>query len=315
MVRKILQFYNSHLSLWVVLCGGAAYFYPQLFVVFKGYINVFFAITMFGIGLVITEDDYRNIIKSPKAILFGNLCQFTIMPLLAFITAFIFQLPRDITVGLILTGAAPGAMTSNVISYLSDGDVAYSVSLTAVATMLCPVLTPFLTLFLAGHMVPVPVMQMFLTIIYTVVLPLFAGFLVRRLFPAFIEKAENVPPAISVTAIVVICAYVVAANNANLGKATLVLFAAVIFHNLMGMLLGYGAGALAKYDFRRRKTLSIEIGMQNAGLGVVLALQHFSPDVAVPAAIFTIWCIVSASLLVNFWQYLERSHVKARETN
>lgn len=312
---KIIKFYNNHLSLWVAVCAGTAFFYPQIFIVFKDYINVFFAVTMFGIGLVITEDDYRNIVRSWKAIIFGNICQFTIMPLLAFVTAYIFQLPRDITVGLILTGAAPGAMTSNVISYLSDGDVAYSVSLTAVATMLCPILTPFLTLFLAGHIVPVPVLPMFLTIIYTVVLPLVAGFFVRRLFPAFIEKADDIPPAISVTAIVVICAYVVAANNANLGKATLVIFIAVVFHNLMGMILGYSAGALAKYNFRRKKTLSIEIGMQNAGLGVVLALQHFSSDVAVPAAIFTIWCIISASLLVNFWQMLERTEAGAGETN
>lgn len=302
---KILNFINSKLSLWVILFGAAAFFFPSIFLTVKSYINIFFAITMFGIGLVITEEDYKNIVRSPKAILFGNLCQFTIMPLMAFVTAFIFNLPSEITVGLILTGAAPGAMTSNVISYLSDGDVAYSVSLTAVATLLSPLLTPLLTLLLAGIYVPIPFFDMFLTIVYTVVLPLVAGFIIRRIFPETVNRLKDAPATISVISIVVITSYVIAANNNNLGKATAVIFAAVIFHNLAGMLLGYLAGAGAKFSFKRKKTLSIEIGMQNAGLGVVLALQHFSETVAMPAAIFTIWCIISASLLVNFWKFFE----------
>ncbi len=303
---KAIQFYNRNLSIWVVLFAIVAFFFPNPFLLVKSSINIFFAITMFGIGLVITETDYRNIIKNPKIVLFGNLCQFTIMPILALITSTIFNLPREVTVGLILTGSAPGAMTSNVISYLSEGDVAFSVSMTALATLICPVLTPLLTLLLAGKMVPVPFWQMFFTILYTVVVPLLAGFLVRRTFPKLIVKIGDIPPAISVTAIIIICAYVVAANNEDIGKATALVLLAVIAHNLMGMLLGFLAGGIAKFTFRRKKTLSIEIGMQNAGLGVILALQHFSKEVAIPAALFTIWCIISASLLVGFWKFLER---------
>ncbi|HOO70341.1 MAG TPA: bile acid:sodium symporter family protein [Spirochaetota bacterium] len=304
-MKKIILFYNSKLSLWVIICAVIAYLHPGIFIIFKEYINLFFAITMFGIGLVITDDDYRNIINSPREILFGNLCQFTIMPLLGLVTAWIFSLPKEITVGLVLTGAAPGAMTSNVISYLSDGDVAYSVSLTAVATLLSPLLTPMITLLLAGTMIHIPFFSMFLTIIYTVVLPLLLGFVVRKFFTETIEKFDFFPPALSVTAIVVITSYVVAANRDNLGKATMIIFAAVVFHNIMGMLLGYASGSAAKYSFKRKKTLSIEIGMQNAGLGVILALKHFSQDVAIPAAIFTIWCIISASFLVNFWTFFD----------
>lgn len=303
---KAIQFYNRNLSVWVVLFAIVAYFFPNPFLLVKSSINIFFAITMFGIGLVITENDYRNIIKNPKIVLFGNLCQFTIMPLLALVTSTVFNLPNEITVGLILTGSAPGAMTSNVISYLSEGDVAFSVSMTALATLICPVLTPLLTLLLAGKMVPVPFWQMFFTILYTVVAPLLAGFLVRRTFPKLIVRIGDIPPAISVTAIIIICAYVVAANNDNIGKATAIIFMAIIAHNLVGMLLGFLAGGIARFNFRRKKTLSIEIGMQNAGLGVILALQHFSKEVAIPAALFTIWCIISASLLVGFWKFLER---------
>lgn len=303
-MNRVLSFYNRHLSLWVLLFGAVAYIYPPSFLPVKPVINLFFSITMFGIGLVITEEDYRNIIRSPGAILYGNLCQFTIMPLLALVTAWIFKLPDEIAVGLILTGAAPGAMTSNVISYLSGGDVTYSVSLTAVATILSPVLTPLITLLLAGQRVPMEFLPMFMTIVYTVVIPLLAGFLVRKSFPRIIEKIGEAPPTISVTAIVVITSYVVAANRSDLGLATLAVFAAVVFHNLAGMLLGYLAGSAVRYPLKWRKTLSIEIGMQNAGLGVVIALKHFSPAVALPGAIFAIWCIVSASLLVNFWGLL-----------
>jgi len=311
---KVLKFINTKLSLWVLIFAVIAYKFPFLFLSVKSYINVFFAITMFGIGLVITEEDYRNIIRSPWQILYGNLCQFTIMPLLALVTSWLFNLSDEITVGLILTGAAPGAMTSNVISYLSDGDVAYSVSLTAVATILAPVLTPLITLFLAGKYIPIPFISMFITIIYTVVVPLLAGFAIRRMFPAVVKKLHDGPATISVLAIVVITSYVVAANRDNLGQATALIFGAVVFHNLTGMVLGFLAGKAARYDFRRTKTLSIEIGMQNAGLGVVLALQHFSAEVAIPAAIFTIWCIVSASFLVNFWKFFSRFNTAAAES-
>ncbi len=259
-----------------------------------------FSITMFGMGLVIVGEDYQNIIRSPGTVLFGNLCQFTIMPILALVTASLFSLPNEITVGLILTGAASGAMTSKVISYLSKGDVAYSVSLTALATLFCPVLTPLITFLLAGHRVPIDFLPMFITILVIVVLPLVLGFIIRQNFTSLVERFHEVPATISVTAIVVITSIVVAKNWDNLGMGTLILSAAVVFHNLAGMFLGFVAGSVARFSLKRRKTLAIEIGMQNAGLGVVLALKHFSDTVAFPAAIFTIWCILSASLLVQF---------------
>ena len=197
-------------------------------------------------------------------------------------------------------------MTSNVISYLSKGDVAYSVSLTAVSTTLCPVLTPLLTLVLAGTKVPVAFWPMFQTIIWVVVIPLFFGFVIRKMATKQVDKLGEIPSTLSVIAIVVITSYVIAANSESLGLATLGIIVAVAFHNALGMLLGFFAGFAGRLNFLRRKTLSIEIGMQNAGLGVVLALAHFGNEVAIPAAIFTVWCIFSASLLVYFWAYIER---------
>jgi BASS family bile acid:Na+ symporter len=190
-------------------------------------------------------------------------------------------------------------MTSNVISFLSKADVAYSVSLTTVSTFLAPVLTPLLTLWLVGTRIPVDFLAMFNTIVITVVVPLIAGFTVRKLFPAVIEKVEDIPPLISVLSIVMITSYVVAANVNNLKMGTMIILVAVFLVNLMGMILGYLAGYIPRFNFKRKKTLAIEIGMQNAGLGVVLALKHFDESVAVPAAFYTIWCIISASIFVR----------------
>ena len=303
-MNRILHFFNKWIALWVALFGFIAYMFPQIFNFFGPFINIFFGIAMFGIGLVIKEQDYQNIIRSPGAIIFGVICQFTIMPLLALLTSWIFKLSPAWTLGLILTGSAPGAMTSNIISYLSKGDVAYSVSLTALSTMLCPVLTPLLTLLLAGTKVPISFWPMFQTIIWVVVIPLLTGFFVRRFIPKQVEKLGELPSTFSVLAILIITSYVIAANRDSLGLATLGLLTVVAFHNGAGMLLGFFAGFAAKLNFIRRKTLSIEIGMQNAGLGVVLALKHFGKEVAIPAAIFTIWCIFTASLLVYVWDFI-----------
>lgn len=309
-MNKILHCFNKSIVIWVIVFGLLAYFYPPIFSGLKKYINVFFAFAMFGIGLVITEEDYRNIIRSPLKVAFGTLCQFTIMPFLALLTSFIFQLSPAWTLGLVLTGSAPGAMTSNVISYLSKGDVAYSVSLTAASTLLCPILTPLLTLLLAGTKVPIAFFPMFSTIVLIVVLPLIAGFIVRKTAPRFIPRLGEWPSTISVLSIIVITSFVIAVNKEKLGYASFFLLGAIAFHNAAGMLLGFLAGYIGKLNYLRRKTLSIEIGMQNAGLGVVLAITHFGNDVAIPAAIFTIWCILTASLLVYFWNFIEnRQHV------
>jgi BASS family bile acid:Na+ symporter len=304
-MNRILLFFNKWIAVWVALLGIIAYVLPKSFDFFGPVINIFFSAAMFGIGLVIRDEDYKNILSSPGKILFGTFCQFTIMPSLALLTSWLFHLSPAWTVGLILTGAAPGAMTSNVISYLSKGDVAYSVSLTSVSTMLCPILTPLITFLLAGTRVPIAFWPMFRTIIWVVVVPLLAGFLVRKVIPRQVMKLGEWPSTLSVISILMITSYVIAANSDSLGLATLGILFAVAFHNGMGMLLGYLSGYIVKLDFIRRKTLSIEIGMQNAGLGVVLALAHFGKEVAIPAAIFTVWCIFTASLLVYVWKYID----------
>jgi len=302
MLKKILEFYTKYFAIWVVGFGIVAYIWPGPFVSLKGQMDWFFALTMFGIGAVLQVEDFKRILQKPVIVLIGSAAQFSIMPLGAFAIAKLFGLPAEIAVGLILTGSAPGAMASNVMSYIAKADTAYSVSLTTVSTLLCPLLTPGLTFILARSRLEVPFFDMVLSVVKMVVLPLFVGFSVRHYLKEKIEKVLPVFPAISVTFIIFICSLVIALNKDYLSKVTGVILAAAVVLNVYGMLAGYGVGSVFRMDLRRRRTLAIEIGMQNAGLGTVLALKHFGEKAAMPAAIFVFICIITASAMAAIWQ-------------
>ena len=302
MFTKILSFYTKYFAVWVILFGILAYFLPAPFVALKPYNEWFFALTMFGIGSVLEIDDFRRIAQKPLIVLIGSCAQFTIMPLGAFFLSKLFALPPVIAVGLILTGSAPGAMASNVMSYIAKADTAYSVSLTTVSTLLCPLLTPGLTYLLTRSVLRVDFLAMVLSVLQMVIIPLLVGFGVRHYFRGKIEKIVAIFPAISVTFIIFICSLVIALNKGRLIMITGPILAAGVILNIYGMLTGYGVGSLFKMAYRRRRTLSIEIGMQNAGLGTVLALKHFNERTAIPAAIFVFICIITASIMAEIWQ-------------
>jgi BASS family bile acid:Na+ symporter len=302
MFTKILSFYTKFFAIWIILFAIVAYFFPEPFVALKEYNNHFFALTMFGIGAVLQLEDFKRIAKKPVIVLIGTCAQFTIMPIGAFILAKVFNFPPEIAVGLILTGSAPGAMSSNVMSYIAKADVAYSVSLTTVSTLLCPLLTPGLTYLLARSQLEVHFLDMVLNVIYMVILPLFVGFGVRHLFKEKLAKLLPVFPAISVTFIIFICSLVIALNRDYLPKVTGLILTAVIILNVFGMLAGFGVGVIFRMNKNRKRTLSIEIGMQNAGLGTALALAHFGEKAAIPAAIFVFICIITASVMAEIWQ-------------
>lgn len=302
MLKKVLDFYTKYFAVWVIAFGVVAYFVPKPFVALRDYMDWFFALTMFGIGAVLQIEDFKRIAQKPIIILIGSAAQFSIMPLGAFALAKLFGLPPEITVGLILTGSAPGAMASNVMSYIAKADTAYSVSLTTVSTLLCPLLTPGLTFILAGSVLKVPFWEMVLSVIKMVIVPLFVGFGVRHYFKEKIEKVLPIFPAISVTFIIFICSLVIALNKDRLAQVTGLVLATVVILNIYGMLGGYGVGAAFRMEVLRRRTLAIEIGMQNAGLGTVLALKHFGEKAAIPAAIFVFICIITASVMAELWR-------------
>ena len=302
MLKRILSFYTKYFAIWVIVFGVVAYVWPGPFVALKGYMDWFFALTMFGIGAVLQVEDFKRIIAKPIVVFIGSAAQFSIMPLGAFVLAKLFGLPPEIAVGLILTGSAPGAMASNVMCFIAKADTAYSVSLTTVSTLLCPLLTPGLTFLLARSRLEVPFVKMMMSVIMMVIVPLFIGFGVRHYLKGKIEKILPVFPAISVTFIIFICSLVIALNKSYLAQVTGIILAAGIVLNVYGMLAGYGVGSAFRMDVARRRTLTIEIGMQNAGLGTVLALKHFGEQAAMPAAIFVFICIITASLMAALWQ-------------
>ncbi|MBN2425072.1 MAG: bile acid:sodium symporter family protein [Calditrichaceae bacterium] len=301
MFKKYLDLYNKLFVLWVILGGLAAYFFPDTILIFKDYMDYFFALTMFGIGMVLKGEDFVNIFKNLKQVLIGVVSQFTIMPGLAFILVYLFSFSDAFSLGLILTGSAPGAMASNVLSYLAGADVAYSVSLTTVSTLLAPVLTPAITLLLAHQLFEIPAFEMFLSVFWMVILPLLAGIAINHYSKEKVKSVGEIFPALSTTFIVFICAMVIAGNHDYLPLLGIDIFAAAVLLNLSGLTLGYLVGKTAKFEINKRRALSIEIGMQNAGLGSVLALKHFNEQAALPAVIFVFICIFSASLLVPYW--------------
>lgn len=306
-MNRILAVFNKFFVFWIIIGGAAAYFYPQFFVPLKKYMELFFAFTMFGVGMVLSPEDFVNIFKNFKVVLVGVVSQFSIMPISAFVVAKVFAFPKDIALGLILTGSAPGAMASNVLSYLAGADVAYSVSLTTVSTFLAPVMTPFLTLVLAQAIFKIPFWGMFFSVFKMVLIPLALGIVVKRIFNKKVEPIAQVFPTISTLFITFICALVIALNKTYLPQLTSLIFIAAILLNLSGLFLGYTVGRAFGFDVLKKRALSIEIGMQNAGLGSVLALKHFSERAALPAVIFVFICIFSASLLVPIWSRSKES--------
>lgn len=289
------------MAVWVAIFGVIAYLCPKPFIALRGEMDLFFALTMLGIGCVLNVEDFGRIARQPQIVAIGSIMQFTLMPLGAFFVAKALNLPQEIALGLILTGAAPGAMASNVMSYVAKADVAYSVSLTSVSTLLCPLMTPALTYILAHSILRVDFLGMFFSIIKMVIAPLLLGLALKYKFTKTIDRIEPIFPAISVTFIIFICSLVIALNREFLIMLTAMVIAAVFLLNIWGMSSGYTIAKLLRMNISRRRTLSIEIGMQNAGLGTVLALKHFNERVAIPAACFVFVCIFTAAIMAEVW--------------
>ncbi len=302
-MKKIFELFSRLMPVWVVLFGIIGFFLPAPVIFFKPYIEWMFFFTMIGIGAVLNFSEFIPILKKPHTVFLGIFAQFLIMPSLAFVIGNLLDLSLPLKLGLVLAGCVPGAMASNVIAYLAKTDVAYSIAITSTATLLAPVLTPVLTYLYAHTIIDVPFLKMFILIIKIVILPLFMGFLLRRFFREKIDRISYIFPAFSTVFIALICAVVVAANRESLLKVSLVVFIAVFILNLSGLVLGYFAGALYRFDERRRRTLAIEVGMQNAGLGALLALTLFTDETAIVPAIFATWCVITASILAEIWSF------------
>jgi BASS family bile acid:Na+ symporter len=292
---------GRYFALWVLLCSGIAYLFPDGFTWIAPYITLLLGVVMFGMGLTLEPVDFKMALSRPRPIAIGVAAQYVIMPTAAFVIAVLLRLPPELAAGLVLVGACPGGTASNVIVYLSRGDVPLSVTMTSISTLLAPVATPLITLLLAGQWLPVDPLAMFLSIVQVIIVPVTLGVLLRSFFPQAVQRSVRVVPLISVVAIVAIIAAIIGLNVDTIATAGAVLFTAVALHNLFGLLLGYLTALLLGLDEARRRAIAIEVGMQNSGLGAALATTYFTPLAALPAAIFSVWHNISGSLAATLW--------------
>jgi len=296
------QFLSRNMAVLTLACAMAAYLYPPVFLVFKAYFLWCFAATMFALGVVLKPVEARSALSRPAQIGLGVLCQYSIMPALGFAAASmaVWQGVRpELALGFIIVACAPGAMASNVITYLAGGAVAFSIAMTMLATLLSPLLTPALVQWLGSAYMDIPFWPMMQTIVLTVVLPLMLGVMLRTRLGKYIAQAESIAPGIASIAIIIICSYAVAANHDRIAEAQALVVMLVILLNGLGYTLGWLAAILFRFDYSYKITLAIEIGMQNAGLGVALALKHFQPETALPGALFAVWCIITAAAMTR----------------
>lgn len=300
-LERVSNVAGNTFAIWVILFAILSFLMPSGFSWIAPHVSLLLGIIMFGMGLTLTPRDFKSVFQAPKSVLIAVVAQFTIMPLLAFGLATLFQLPAEVAVGVILVGCCPGGTASNVMTFLAKGNTALSVSVTAVATLLAPILTPALTLLLASKWLPVSAGSMFMSIVQIVLIPIILGVAIRLLFSKQVEKSVAVLPLVSVVGIVAVAAGVVAVNTEAIATTGLLIFSIVILHNVLGLLIGYLLAKLLKLDFSDQKAISIEVGMQNSGLGATLALAHFSPVAAVPSALFSVWHNISGPLLATWW--------------
>lgn len=272
-------------------------------------ISPLLGVIMFGMGLTLRWEDFRVVFTRPRDVIIGCIAQFTIMPMLAWILARLFSLDDALTIGVLLVGCCPGGTASNVITYLAKGDLALSVGMTSVSTLIAPVMTPLLVLLLAGKNIDVNVTAMILSILWVVILPIAAGLLVKRLWPQQTEQATAYLPALSSLAIATIVMIVIAASAQKLLTGGLIIIVVVMLHNLFGISVGYGIGRLLRLPPPKRKALSIEVGMQNSGLASSLATLHFAayPMAIIPGAIFSVWHNISGAIVARIYAYSWKS--------
>lgn len=299
-VARLSNFVGKTFAIWVILFAILGFALPDVFRQLTPWIVTLLGIIMFGMGLTISLDDFRTVVRRPWEIGVGVVLQFLIMPLIAVALTRLIPMDPQVAAGVILVGCCPGGTSSNVMTYLSRGDVALSVACTSVTTLLAPIVTPFLVWTFASEYLPVDAMAMFLSILKVVIVPLALGVLAQKLLPALVRAAVPVLPLVSVIGIVLIVSAVVGASKAAIVQSGLMIFAVVVLHNGFGYLLGFLAAKALGLNMAKRKAIAIEVGMQNSGLGAALATTYFSPLAAVPSAIFSVWHNISGAIVANY---------------
>jgi len=303
-MKKVCDFIARWMGAMVLAVAALSLFLPASFSwIATWVINPMLGVIMFGMGLTLSPNDFKIVLSRPKDILIGCLTQFTVMPLLAFLLAWAFSLPKELALGVILVGCCPGGTASNVITYLAKGDLALSVGMTATSTLLAPLLTPLLVWGMAGTMVDVDTLGMLQSIVYVVIAPIVCGLLCQRFLPKTTQSIVPYLPAFSSVVIALVVGIIVSHNADRLLVGGLLVVLVVMAHNLLGLFIGYLVGRLLRLPKPKCVAVSIEVGMQNSGLASSLAVLHFAayPLATIPGAVFSVWHNISGALAAKLY--------------
>ena len=310
-IGKISSFLTKYIGVIIIIFSVLAFFWRDGFAWTTNYTSMFLGIAMFGMGLTIKMGDFQVVFSRPKEILIGCLAQYTVMPFLAWILAVVLKLPEDLALGVILVGCCPGGTASNVITYIAGGDVALSVGMTIVSTLVAPLATPALVYMLAGAWVEVSFIAMVLSVVKVILVPVLLGILIRSILGKQIQKISELLPLISVVSIVMIISGIVAVNADKIISCGMLVLGVVILHNLCGMGIGLVAAKLLKVPYDKVTAIAIEVGMQNSGLAISLATANFAanPLATLPGAIFSVWHNISGSVFAGIRRRGERQEI------
>lgn len=301
MLSRIERWLVRGFALWVLAGALAGWQVPAAFTWSLDWVKPLLGLVMLGMGMSLRLDDFRRVLKQPKQVLGGVAAQYLIMPFAAYALASAFDLEPALAVGVVLVGCCPGGTASNVVAFLARGDVALSVTMTSVATVLAPLVTPALVLWLAGAWVPVDFWALLVSVLQIVLVPVVLGVGLHHALPRAVERAARATPVLSVLTIVLIVAAIVGESAPRLAEAGPSLLATVATHNGLGLLLGYGVAAALGLAAAQRRTVALEVGMQNSGLAVALAVAHFEPAAALAGALFSVWHNLTGPALATWW--------------
>jgi BASS family bile acid:Na+ symporter len=302
---RLLEHLANAFPAWVAAACGLALLKPDLFTWLDDRMIAWaLAVVMLGMGMTLAPADFARVTSRPGAVLAGFVAQFSIMPTAAWAIATLMHLPTPFAVGLILVGCCPGGTASNVVTYLAKADVALSVTMTTCSTLAAVILTPLLTSLLAGHLVEVDALGLFLVTLQVVVAPVALGIILNRFAAGFVTRVTPVAPLVSVLAIALICGSIIGKSAATVLESGLTLLAAIVLLHAVGFAVGYAFARVSRFPPIVARTISIETGMQNSGLGAVLAKNNFpaAPLTAVPCAISALVHSVLGSLLAGLWR-------------
>jgi len=293
--------FNQLFPVWAILLSFCAFYFQSVFQPFADTIVPLLGIIMFIMGLNLRKEDFLHIIKEPLPVMVGVFIQFLLMPILAITLSLMLQLSNQLTAGMVLVGSCAGGTASNVICYLAKGELALSISMTLATTLLGVIVTPALCTFYLSETVSVDTLGMLVSMLQIVLLPVIAGSVAAYLAPELVAKLEPGLPTCAIVLILLVVMIIVSLNASSMINIGPLVLVAVILHNLGGLAGGFFISRLFGFSIRRSQTIAIEVGMQNSGLGVALAMQYFSATAALPGALFSIWHNISGSLLASYW--------------